>query len=41
MGLDPGTFAETQLILTTHDLLKAHDAGKRIDLAVLDFFQSI
>ena len=32
-----GHSCETQLILTTHDLLTTHDTGKRIDLAVLDF----
>ena len=28
---------ETQLLLTTHDLLKERDRGKQVDVAVLDF----
>ena len=36
-GFRSGHSCETQLILTTHDLLRAHDAGTRTDIAVLDF----
>ena len=31
---------ETQLLLTTHDLLKERDNGKQIDVAILDFFKA-
>ena len=28
---------ETQLLLTTHDILKVRDSGKQIDVAIFDF----
>ena len=31
---------ETQLLLTTHDILKERDSGKQIDVAILDFSKS-
>ena len=36
-GFRSGYSCESQLILTTHDLLTAHKADKRFDHAVLDF----
>ena len=31
---------ETQLLLTTHDILKERDSGKQIDVVIIDFFKS-
>jgi len=36
-GFRKGHSCETQLLLTTHDILKHRDAGKQIDVTVLDF----
>ena len=36
-GFRSGHSCESQLLLTTHDLLKQRDAGKQIDIGILDF----
>jgi len=36
-GFRKGHSCETQLLLTTHDILKHRDDGKQIDVTVLDF----
>ena len=36
-GFRSGFSCDTQLLTTTHDLLKSFDAGKQVDIAILDF----
>ena len=37
LGFRQGHFCETQLLLTTHDLLKHHDRLHEVDVGILDF----
>jgi len=36
-GFRSGYFCETQLLLTSNDLLKAYDKGTQVDIEILDF----
>jgi len=36
-GFRSGYSTETQLITTTHDLLRSYDQGRQLDMAILDF----
>jgi len=36
-GFRSGYSCETQLLLTSHDLLKAYDIGTQVDIGILDF----
>ncbi|KAK7095475.1 hypothetical protein V1264_006874 [Littorina saxatilis] len=36
-GFRSGYSCETQLLTTMHDIMKSHDAGRQVDVAILDF----